>query len=132
MSAGKLTSALIQKSFTTQHKSPNCTKSTNAGLVDFSKGTVTFCSSFTPTGLLKITSAVGEKSPYGQRFCSSSCSSPGALCITRLLLNRTADLCPSREAHSSCSVKNSLRFNIFLKGIWTCRLWSRASVAPVF
>lgn len=64
MSAGKLTSALIQKSFTTQHKSPNCTKSTNAGLVDFSKGTVTFCSSFTPTGLLKITSAVGEKSPY--------------------------------------------------------------------
>lgn len=62
MSAGKLTSVLIQKSFTTQEKGPNWTESTNAGVVDFS---VAFCSFCTAAGLLKSTSAFGGKGPYG-------------------------------------------------------------------
>lgn len=65
MCAGKLTSVLIQESFTTQYKSANCTESKNAGLVDFSERTVTFCSSSTADGLLKTTNAFREKGPYG-------------------------------------------------------------------
>lgn len=44
----------------------------------------------------------------------------------------TADLCPTREkpfSNQSCSIENSLGFNIFLKGVSTCRVQGWASNA---
>ena len=138
MSAGKLASVLIQKSFTTQRKTPNCTESTNASLV-LLRGChhlpfLRYC-----CRTLRDHRYLWRKvSIWAKSRC---CSKYGVFrFITRGTLAVEPHCCPlplDRKTIQSCITENNLGFNIFLKGVWTCRLQGRASntapsIAPRF